>query len=100
VFVHMTVAKVDPRLVREAFQSLSVQVTICNSLKGKGLWQSFLIESLEEPGRLIWLSIWDTPGDAQAFFTSPDYAAMVARVRTYLVCEPEWYGYFMLKDES
>ena len=98
MYLHMTVAKVMPEKVWEAIQVLKKQACQPGSPEIQGLCQAIFIESQEEPGRVIWLSAWETLADSQTFLSSPRYADLVAEVRPYLLREPEWYRYSVLED--
>jgi len=63
-----------------------------------GLVNSHLLESMDEPGRVIWLSFWTAPSKAQAFVTSPEYAVMLETMKPYLISGPEWKSYQSLVE--
>jgi heme-degrading monooxygenase HmoA len=44
------------------------------------------------------LSIWESEQDAEAFFASPEYAAMVGEVRQYILERPDRQGWEVALD--
>jgi hypothetical protein len=74
---------------------LSQQEKICG-LDARGLRQAYFIESMEETGSVIWLSVWDSLGDVQEFLSGPYNADTAIRLAPYLQAAPEWYQYRIL----
>jgi heme-degrading monooxygenase HmoA len=70
MYLHLTVVKMHPEQVPQACQAWAGMEHSAIS----GLRQALLVESLDEPGRITWLSLWDSLGEARAFLTSPAYA--------------------------
>lgn len=97
-YLLMTVTRMAPEKVWEALQILAGQAAQPGDPEINGLRQELLIESQEEPGRIIWLSTWDTPADSQAFMESPRYARLQAEIKPYLLLGPEWFHYSVLED--
>ncbi|MCU0486536.1 MAG: hypothetical protein MUC85_10575 [Anaerolineales bacterium] len=96
MLVHFTIIKVLPEKVQEAAGILAGSKLIEYFLRAGGLRHGSLSESLDEPGKLLSLSMWDAPGDAQAVFADPNYAALVGELRGLLIAAPERVGYNLL----
>jgi len=96
-FLLMTVARMAPEKVWEALQTIEQQAFQPGDPEIKGLRQELLIESQEEPGRIIWLSTWDTPADSQAFMNSSRCIHLLAKMKLFFLREPEWFHYSVLE---
>jgi hypothetical protein len=66
----------------------------------KGLLGALWLESLDEPGLLVWLSGWDTPACMQAFLTGTDYACGISTLKPYRIAGPEWRSYRVVLGEA
>jgi len=96
MYVHTTILRVKPENVSKAAEILSRIGTSEYSNLTKGIRHGFLLESNDEPGKLVSLSFWGSPTDAQRVFANPDYAALIADLRDYLIAAPERIGYSLL----
>jgi len=96
-FLLMTVCRVIPDKVMSGIQILHTQALQPGLPDILGLHQSLLIESEEEPGRLTWLTTWDTKVDSQTFLNSSQYSDLIATLQPYLLRQPEWYWYSLLE---
>ena len=99
MFVHLTVIYITIDQEKQSVQSMMGGSPVKPALTPAGLRQAILIESLDEPGKIIWLSFWETRTDAQAFLASPDYAGWLAPLRPYIRSGPEWHSYRSLAEE-
>jgi heme-degrading monooxygenase HmoA len=88
MLVHFTVLKVVPEKVEEAANVLAGSKTIEYFLKAHGLHHGSLSESVDEAGKLLSLSMWDSPADAQAVFADPNYGALLGELRGLLIAPP------------
>jgi len=61
-----------------------------------GLQSGYLLESLDEPGKIVSLSFWESQSAAQAAFADPNFASLLAGLRLYLVAAPERLSYNLL----
>lgn len=95
MFVHMTVVRIEAARVGEAVEGRSTRFELKNL--PEGLRQSYVLESMDEPGKLIWLSFWDSPGEAKAFITSLGYAGELGELQNFLLSGPEWQSYRVLE---
>lgn len=100
MYIQMTVVKIEPKYMGEVVDAIDRRARQTNWQEIRGLRHSLVIESVDEPGRLIWFSTWEALGDAQVFFTGATYAGWVGAIRTYLLAGPAWYGYHLLADLS
>jgi quinol monooxygenase YgiN len=96
MYLHMTMVKMIPDKVREACQKWISHERQTDQIQGIHQW--LLIESLDEPGQITWLSLWDSQGEARTFLTSLAYAEQVAALQPYLLSAPQWYGYNVLES--
>ncbi len=97
-YLLMAVARVIPESVWDAVQVFQAFVPQPGLPATQRLHQSMLIESQEEPGRLTWLTTWNTKTDSQAFLSSTRYTNLIAALQPYLLRQPEWYWYSVLED--
>jgi quinol monooxygenase YgiN len=97
-FLLMIVCRVTPENAWEGIRVVHARASQPEQPDIQGLHQSLLIESEEEPGRLTWLSTWDTKADSQAFLNSSRYTDMIKTLQPYLLRQPEWYWYSVLED--
>ena len=96
MYLHLTLVKMNPEKVHWACQAWAGM----EHSAILGLHQALLVESLDEPGRITWLSLWDSLGEARAFLTSQAYAEQIAALQPYLLSGPQWYGYNVLKESK
>ena len=98
VFVHKTVVFLDVEKVsNQDMQELLSRLKAKDQTPPPGLQQAFLIESLDEPGKAVWLSFWDARSNAQAYLAGPGYSAWIAPLLPILTSGPEWYSYRVLE---
>lgn len=100
MYLLMVTAKVIPEKVGEAFRKFCIGEQPGNSAEARGMGVSLLIESMDEPGRITWLSTWNTLGNSSAFLSSPLYIERIAALQPYLLSAPQWRGYNILKQQS
>jgi hypothetical protein len=96
-FLLMTVSRMIPEQVWDAVQVFQASFPQPGLPATQGLQQSMLIESQEEPGRLTWLTTWNTKADSQAFLSSTRYTNLITALQPYLLRQPEWYWYSVLE---
>ena len=98
VFVHMTVVFLDIEKVSSQYiQELLSGLKAKDQIPPPGLQQASVIESLDEPGKVVWLSFWDARSNAQAYLAGPGYSAWIAPLLPILTSGPEWYSYRVLE---
>ncbi|MCU0486683.1 MAG: antibiotic biosynthesis monooxygenase [Anaerolineales bacterium] len=96
MFVHYTLINVLPENVQQAAEVLAGSKTLEYFIKATGLHHGSLSESLEEKGKLLSLSMWDSPVDAQVVFADPNYGALLGELRGLLIAPPARIGHNML----
>lgn len=99
MFVHMTVIYIPAERVKQSAQAVAGGLVGNHGLNPTGLCIEYLLESLDAPGKLIWLSFWETRENAQAFLNSPDYAGWIGPLQPYLLSGPEWHSYRSLEND-
>lgn len=92
----MSIYRIKPEKIQDASRVLWSQQGNTCGLDARGLRQAFFIESMDELGRVIWLSVWDSLGDARDYLSSSHNAAVAASLAPYLQTAPEWYQYTVL----
>ena len=97
-FLLMIVCRVSPEKAWEGIRVVHARASQPGQPEIQGLHQALLIEAEEEPGRLTWLTSWDTKSDSQAFLNSTTYTGLIAALQPYLLRQPEWYWYSVLED--
>jgi heme-degrading monooxygenase HmoA len=98
MFIHSTIIKVMPEKVKDAIELLSCEKNQAFFQTRNGFSHSYVMEMMDEAGKLILQSFWDSRADAQAVFSDPSYAAMLADLRTYLIAPPERIGNILLAE--
>ena len=63
-----------------------------------GLRQCLWLESLDDPGYVIWLSTWDSLEDCRAFLTGAAYMRWVETTQAFLQAEPQGFRFRVLQD--
>jgi hypothetical protein len=98
MFIHTTILKVSPENVHIAEEVLlgEKMTTLQNNLQGFQF--GYLMESIEEPGKIVSLSFWDALADAQRTMSDPRYAELLGALRSILIAAPERHGYNQLKE--
>ncbi len=100
MFIHYTLFKVMPEKVQEAAEVLAGSKLLDYFLKAKGLHHGSLSESVEEAGKLLSLSMWNSPADAQAVFADPNYGALVGELRGLLIAAPVRLAHSLLQAQT
>jgi heme-degrading monooxygenase HmoA len=98
MFIHTTIIKVNPENVNAVSEVLFSEKIRAFYKTITGFQHGYLTESVEEPGKLISLSFWDSSADAQRAMSDPAYAGLIGDMRKFLIAPPERYGYQALKE--
>jgi heme-degrading monooxygenase HmoA len=98
MYIQMTLSRIDPQRLGQAVSELERRFghTDCSAVSG--LRQSLWLESLDDPGHVIWFSIWDSLEDCRSFMASAAYMRWGDAVQAYLWTEPHRYFYRILAD--
>lgn len=99
-FLHMSVFRVPADRGVEAIGHLVDRFASRDFCPVAGLRRSWLLESVDEPGVLVWLAWWDSPAASQAFLTGLEYARRISGLVPYLLSAPAWYGYHILESKA
>ena len=97
MLVHFTIIRVNADKVQEAANLLAGSKLVDYFLKAHGLYHGSLLESVDEPGKLLSLSMWESLKDAQAVFADPNYAALVGELRNLMVAIPSRFAHHVLQ---
>jgi len=100
MFIHYTLFRVMPEKVQEAAEVLAGSKLLDYFLKAKGLHHGSLSESMEEAGKLLSLSMWDSPADAQAVFADPSYGVLVGELRSLLIAPPVRIAHSLMQAQT
>lgn len=98
MLVHFTLIKVSPGKVQDASRVLTGSNLLEYFLNARGLCHASLSSSIEEPGKLLSLSMWESPAAAQAVFADPNYAVLIGELRILLIAAPTRTGYNLLQE--
>jgi len=96
-FLHMSVFRVTPERGVAAIGHLLDRFASRDDCP-VGLHRSWLLESVDEPGVLVWMAWWDSSAASQAFLTGMEYARRISGLGPFLLSAPAWYGYRMLEN--
>jgi quinol monooxygenase YgiN len=97
-FVYMAIARISPEQSTKAIRALVSENGLPGCNPAPGGCQTCLVESLDEPGKLVWITFWEHQSSFREMLGSPQYAAGLAQIRHCLLAEPEWYGYRALSS--
>jgi heme-degrading monooxygenase HmoA len=97
LFIHNTIVTVAPENTEKLISVLYSEKTLSILSTVPGFIMSYAFESLEEPGRIVSMSWWDTAVDAQTTFAKPVYAELLGDMRQYFIKMPERQGYNLLR---
>jgi heme-degrading monooxygenase HmoA len=98
MFVNTTIIKVRPEKVKEAVSILSSEQNRVFYMTLKGFLHGYVLETMDEAGKLVSLSFWESQTDAQVVFAEPKYAALLADLRPLLISSPERISYQLLAE--
>lgn len=95
-YIHNTIVTVLPENVQNLLSILYSEKMLDFSRTIPGFLRAYALESLDEPGRIVSMSWWDSPTDAQKTFTMPEYAALLGDMRALMIQPPERHGFRVL----
>lgn len=98
MFIHTTILKVSPENVHIVEEVLLGEKMTAMQNNLQGFQNGYLMESMEEPGKIISLSFWDSMTDAQRSMSDPRYAELVGALRSVMIAAPERHGYNQLRE--
>jgi quinol monooxygenase YgiN len=100
MYINNTIIKIDPARVDEFIQVLWAPEVVDQILKFGAFIEVFTMHSLEKPGTIHSVSSFATPEDAKLVFTDPDYAALLGKLKPFLMAAPERIGYSLVRTEE
>lgn len=98
MFIHTTILRVSPENVHNVEEVLLGEKMTVMQNSMQGFQSGYLMESIEEPGKIVSLSFWDSMADAQRTMSDPRYAELVGALRSILIAAPERHGYNQLRE--
>ena len=98
MWVNITVGKIAPENVQKAIDILA-RPEVSQAFRAvKGFRHDYIIQSLETPGLIQSITIWEDAAEAQTFFASPAYIQIVTGLGPLFVERPQRYSYEVLLD--
>jgi heme-degrading monooxygenase HmoA len=98
MWVNITVGKIAPENIHKAITILD-RDEVRNAFRSvKGFVHDYLIESLEMPGSIQSITIWDDAKAGQEFYASQTYIQIVTNLGPLFVERPQRYSYEVLLD--
>lgn len=98
MWVNMTIARMSESYEAEGFPILYSQKNMQVMTGAKGFVAGYALYREGDRTLGCSLSVWESKEDAEAFFASPEYIAMVSEVRQYMVEKPERQGWVVKLD--
>lgn len=98
MWVNITVGKVAPENVSKAIALLDRDEVRVAFRSVKGFVHDYVIESLETPGTIQSITIWEDAKAAQEFFASQTYIQIVTNLGPLFVERPQRYSYEVRLD--
>jgi heme-degrading monooxygenase HmoA len=100
MWVNMTFAKVSEAYEKEGLPVLYSQQNMQVMTNAKGFIAGYALYKYGDHTRGCSLSMWESREEAEAFFASPEYLAMVGGVRQYFLEMPDRQSYELALDMS
>ena len=98
MYINLTILKVKPENVQTLTEILVNEKMHAFYRAISGFQRGYVTESVEEPGKILNISHWDSAVDAQRTMSDPAYAGLIGDMRKYLIAPPERYGYTLLRE--
>jgi heme-degrading monooxygenase HmoA len=98
MWINMTTAKMTEAYEKEGVPILYSPHNMQIMTSSKGFIDGYALFLYGDHTQGCSLTIWETRQDAEAFFTSPAYAAMVGGIRQYIVEKPVRQGWEVTLD--
>ena len=89
MYVNMTTVNVKPESVEEAMDYTMGDEAVRLMRLAPGFHYALLLEAQETAGLITSVTVWDTQAEADAWYTSPEYANLVKGVGALLTSAPE-----------
>ena len=98
MWINMTFAKMSEAYEKEGLPVLYSPKNMKVMTGAKGFIAGYAIFKYGDHTQGCSLSVWESREEAEAFFTSPEYMAMVGEVRQHIVERPDRQGYDVALD--
>jgi heme-degrading monooxygenase HmoA len=98
MYIHNTTLKVGSENVPVVLDLLTNEKMMAVLNATQGLLHAYVLESAEEPGKVISQTLWESMVDARNGFSSPAYSALLGDLRPILIAAPERSGYNLLRE--
>ncbi len=93
MYVNMTTVNVQPDKTEEAFEYTMGDEAVRLMRQAPGFQYALLLEDQSVAGRVSSVTVWDTQEQAEAWYTSPDYAELIKGLGPLLTSAPERHHY-------
>ncbi len=93
MYVQINITKVKEAHIEDFVEAISAEKLGAVMRGAGGHVNSYLIQSVNDPQTFASLSMWETRAEGEAFFTSPDYIALVGGVGELLAAGLDRQGY-------
>ena len=100
MYINDTIIKVDPARVDAFIQVLWSAESIDQMDKSGVFIEGIALHARENPGTIHSISFYPTQEDAKMVFTNPDYAALLGKLKPFLMAAPERVGYSLVRTEE
>jgi len=98
MWINMSFAKTSEAFEKEGVPVLYSQKNMQVMTSAKGFIAGYTLFKHGDHTQGCSLSLWESREDAEAFFASPEYIAMVSSVRQYILERPERQGWDVALD--
>lgn len=98
MWVNMSLGKMAEAFEKEGMPVLYSQKNMQVMTGAKGFVAGYALFKHGDHTLGCSFSVWESQEDAEAFFASPEYIAMVSEVRQYIVERPDRQGWDVVVD--
>ena len=98
MWINMTIAKMSEAYEKEGLPVLYSQKNMQVMTGAKGFVAGYALFKHSDHTQGCSLSVWESREDAEAFFASPEYVAMVGTVRQHIMEKPDRQGWDVALD--
>ena len=93
MWMHITKVKTDPAKADEFIALIGNDQVVGAAMATGKLQTAYVLQSAQDPGEIVSISVWHEMEGGVAFFKGKAYAALGQQMRPYLVAPPEQAGY-------
>jgi len=98
MWINMTIAKMSEAYEKEGLPVLYSKKNMQVMTSAKGFVAGYALFKHGDHTMGCSLSVWESRADAEAFFASPEYIAMVGEVRQHIMEKPDRQGWDVALD--